>query len=316
MLIDILLFIIGLTGLYFGAEWLVGGAARLAGALGISSFIVGLTLVSFGTSAPELVVSSLASFRDNGGLAVGNVLGSNVANIGLILGISAVIFPIRVDRELIVRDLPVMIGFALLIPLLGWSGAISRWEGATLLALFALYVTYLALAARRESAVVLELMKAHGTPPTERAVVLRDGAVAVVGLIVLAAGAHLLVRSAVDMATLLGVPELVVGLTMVAFGTSLPELAASVTAARRKEGQIVIGNIVGSNIFNVALVLGAAALVRPLPIPRSVVRLDAPIVIALSLVLVPLVYSRRRVDRYEGAALVAAYVAFIAWSAT
>jgi cation:H+ antiporter len=313
LVLDLVLFSVGLAGLYFGAEWLVGGAARLAAGIGVSSLVVGLTLVSFGTSAPELLVSSLASYRGSGTLAIGNVLGSNVANIALILGLSALIYPIRVRGELIARHIPIMIATAALVPILGWSGAISRGEGVLLLGLFAVYLGYMGFTAQRESASVLALLDRRGHPKRSRKALLRDAGTVGTGLIVLAFGAQLLVSSAIDIATVLGVPEVVIGLTLVAFGTSLPELAASISASRRGESQIVIGNIVGSNIFNVTMILGVAAIVRPLPVSSTMLRIEAPIVIGLSLALLPVVYSGRRVDRWEGGVLFASYVGFILW---
>jgi cation:H+ antiporter len=315
LLLDFLLFSVGLVGLYFGAEWLVGGAARIATRLGVSAFVVGLTLVSFGTSAPELLVSGVASYQGNGNLAVGNVLGSNVANIALILGVAALINAIEVRREVLVRDIPIMIGFALLIPLLGMSGMISRGEGVLLLILFVGYVGHLALDARRQSRGAAAAIEEQGIEALPEGKVGRDVGIALLGLVVLAVGAQLLVEAAVSIATRFEVPEVVIGLTLVALGTSLPELAASVSAARRREGEIVIGNVVGSNIFNVALILGAASVIRPIPISESVMRVDGPIVIALSALLLPLVLINRRIYRWEGGLLCATYLGFIMWRA-
>lgn len=316
MLIDILLFAAGLAGLYFGAEWLVGGAVRLATAFGVSSFIVGLTLVSFGTSAPELVVSGIASYGGNGGLAIGNVLGSNVANVALILGVSALIVAIRVHRALLARDLPIMIATAVLVLVLGWSGEISRIDGVILLVTFVAYTGALAVVARRESAAPIPLAELEREGLAEESSSPgKDIALALVGLIVLAGGAQALVTAAVNIATVLNVPEVVIGLTLVAFGTSLPELAASISAARRGEGDIVIGNIIGSNIFNVTLILGVSAVIRPLPVSGQVLAVDAPLVIALSIALLPIVWSKMKVERWEGALLVTSYVGFVFWTA-
>lgn len=316
MLIDILLFAAGLAGLYFGAEWLVGGAVRLATAFGVSSFIVGLTLVSFGTSAPELVVSGIASYGGNGGLAIGNVLGSNVANVALILGVSALIVAIRVHRALLARDLPIMIATAVLVLVLGWSGEISRIDGVILLVTFVAYTGALAVVARRESAAPIPLAELEREGLAEESSSPgKDIALALVGLIVLAGGAQALVTAAVNIATVLNVPEVVIGLTLVAFGTSLPELAASISAARRGEGDIVIGNIIGSNIFNVTLILGVSAVIRPLPVSGQVLAVDAPLVIALSIALLPIVWSKMKVERWEGALLVTSYVGFVLWTA-
>jgi cation:H+ antiporter len=314
LILDLILFCGGLALLYFGAEWLVSSAARIAADFGISSFILGLTLVSFGTSAPELVVSGLASYRGSGGLAMGNVLGSNIANIALILGIAALILPIRVRPDLLSRDLPIMLGSAALVPLLGWSGTISRAEGGLLLTLFVLYLGLLGVKARREAVSLTDLVGLDDES-VPRSRLARDLGVALAGLVALSIGANLLVGAASRMAVVFGVPDVVIGLTLVAFGTSLPELAASVSAALRGESQLVIGNIVGSNIFNVLLILGVAAMVGPLPVPGST-RIDALIVLGLSLAMLPVVLTGRRVDRVEGGILFASYLGFLLWVAT
>jgi cation:H+ antiporter len=308
--LDLILFVVGLVGLYFGSEWLVEGAGRLAVSFGVSSFVVGLTVVAFGTSAPELVVSSIAAMRGNGGLAIGNVVGSNIANIALILGVAAMIQHIRVERTLLVRDVPIMIGFTLLFALLGLNGELLRWEAGLLLVLFVAYMGYIGINAGRNPEFILPLEELEA----ERANRGRDLMLTLGGIVVLAGGAQLLVGSAIGLAREFGVPEVMIGLTMVAFGTSVPELAASVAAARRGEGQLVIGNIVGSNIFNISLILGVAGLVRPLPIDRQVLAFDAPLMIVLSLLLLPLVRSDRSVSRREGGGLLAIYVLFLVWT--
>jgi cation:H+ antiporter len=314
MTVDLLLFLVGLVALYFGAEWLVEGASRLARSFGISAFVVGLTVVAFGTSAPELLVSSLAAVQGSGDIAVGNVVGSNIANIALILGVSALIYPVAVHRGLVVRDLPVMVGFAALLEALAWNGGISRAEGGLLLVLFAAYMAHVVLASRRERGMQGARDGEEGEDAAEEVHRGRTLLLTLLGLVVLVGGAHLLVTSAVSMARVLGVPEIIIGLTLVAFGTSVPELAASVAAARRREGQIVIGNIVGSNIFNVSLILGTAALLHPLEVARSVVTFDGPVMIGLSLLLVPLVYTGMRLNRWEGGALLAGYLGFVGWT--
>ncbi len=303
-------------GLYFGAEWLVQGAAKLATSLGISSLVIGLTLVSIGTSAPELLVSGVASYRGNGGLAIGNVLGSNIANIGLILGISAIILPLSAERGIIRRDIPVMIVSAALFPIVALGGLIGRWDAGLLLVLLCAYLGLLALSARSESAETASaraLRSANeGTSRSEkRREALRVLGIAIVGLILLVVGANVMVGASVNLATALGISDEVIGLTLVAVGTSLPELAASISAARRGDGQIIIGNIIGSNIFNIFLVLGVAALINPLPISASVLRLDAPIVLGLSLLVMAIVVARGGVGRGVGAGLLASYAGFV-----
>ncbi|CAN5642344.1 calcium/sodium antiporter [soil metagenome] len=310
MTLDLILFAIGLAGLYFGSEWLVEGAGRLAVSFGISSFVVGLTVVAFGTSAPELVVSGLASWRGNGALAIGNVVGSNIANIALILGVAAWLQPIRVERSLIVRDVPIMIAFGLLFAVLGWNGTIAMWEAALLLLLFVLYMGHVAMDARKNPEKLAPLDDL-GLDRSRRG---RDLLMTLGGIVVLAVAAQLLVSSATGIARTFGVSEVIIGLTLVAFGTSVPELAASIAAAKRGEGQLVIGNIVGSNVFNISLILGIAGLIRPLPVDAAVLTFDVPLMIALSLLLLPIVYTSRAVHRMEGVGLLAVYAAFLGWT--
>lgn len=310
MTLDLILFAIGLAGLYFGSEWLVEGAGRLAVSFGISSFVVGLTVVAFGTSAPELVVSGLAAARGNGALAIGNVIGSNIANIALILGLAALMKPIRVEKTLIVRDVPIMIGFGVLFAILALNGSIERWESGLLLVLFVVYMGHIAYDARKNPNAVLPLDELE-VANSRRG---RDLAMTLGGVVVLAGGAQLLVGSAIEIARVFGVSDVIIGLTMVAFGTSVPELAASIAAARRGEGQLVIGNIVGSNVFNITLILGVSGLIRPLPVDRAVLAFDAPLMIALSMLLLPLVYTSRTVHRIEGGFLLLVYFAFLGWT--
>jgi len=315
--LDVLLFAGGLTALYFGAEWLVGGASRLATVYGVSPLVVGLTIVAFGTSAPELVVSGIASFRGSGDLAVGNVVGSNIANIALILGISALIKPIAVNRGLMVRDVPIMILFGFLFLLLALNLRIGRIEGGILLGLFIVYMLRVGWEAKRESAAARELVDKETalfqSLPGGRPKPGRDVLLTVVGTVALVIGAQMLVGAASSIARQFGVSEVIIGLTLVAFGTSVPELAASVAASIRGEAQIVIGNIVGSNIFNVTLILGTSAMVRPLPIDPSILILEGPIMLLLSLILVPFTFTNLCLNRLEGGVLLASYGAFITW---
>ncbi len=317
LLFDLLLFAAGLVALYYGAEWLVGGSSRLATSFEIRPVVVGLTVVAFGTSAPELVVSGLASLRGSGDIAVGNVVGSNIANIALILGVSALIRPLRVHPGLIVRDVPIMIGFAVLLMLVALNGTVARFEGAALLVLFCLYILHVVREARREvntngtmeAAVEQEVLELLPGSEISRG---REAFLVLVGTVALVIGAQLLVRASVSIARDLGVSEVVIGLTLVAFGTSIPELAASVVASIRAEAQIVLGNIVGSNIFNVSLVLGSAAVVRPLPVQPSVLYMQTPLMIGLSILLLPFVY-KLSLERWEGGVLLSSYVAFLIW---
>jgi cation:H+ antiporter len=310
VILDVLLFSVGLAFLTFGAEWLVGAAARLATAYGITPFVVGLTVVAFGTSAPELVVSAVASLQGSGDIAIGNVVGSNIANVALILGVSAILAPIAIQRGMLARDVPIMIGFSAVLYFLILDGEIRRGEGVLLLVLFTAFMLYVAWSARveRQRAAELNDVLPGGDGPVGRDILL-----VLVGVAALAGGAHLLVVSATSLARDLGISEVAIGLSLVAVGTSLPELAASIAAARRGDSQIVVGNIVGSNIFNITLILGTASVLRPLTVHAHVIRTEAPIMIGVSLLLLPLVYTGMRLVRWEGVVLLAGYLVFLAW---
>ncbi|SRR5690606_1814873 len=313
MLTQAFFFSVGLLGLYLGAEWLVRGAARLARSLGVSPLVIGLTVVAFGTSSPELVVSGLASFRGQTDVAVGNVIGSNILNVALILGIAALIHPLRVEARLVAREVPIMILTSLAVAALALGGMVGRLEGVGLVAALITYVIYLIRSSRRESAAVqaefeeFEVERALEPYGESR---LRGVFLVVVGLASLMGGGQLLVGAATHFARALGVSELTIGLTIVAIGTSLPELATSVVSAIRREADIALGNIVGSNIFNLLGILGVAAVIRPLTFSRDVLLIDMPIMLAFSIALLPLAWTRMRLDRWEGALLVTGYVAF------
>lgn len=316
MLLQIAFFVIGLVGLYYGAEWLVRGAARLARTLGISALIVGLTVVAFGTSAPELVVSVVAGIRGQSGVAVGNVVGSNVANVGLILGLAALVSMMKVEMRLITREMPVMLLATLAFLVLALDGTLSRLDAALLLAGFVTYLLLMLHAARAEPSLIetefadfaeaAEMIDRGGEPHY-----LRNAFLIVIGLVGLAGGAQLLVTSAVFFARSLGISELVIGLTVVAIGTSLPELATSVVAAFRGEADIAVGNVVGSNIFNILLILGIAPLVRPLLVDQALYTFEIPVMVAFSVLLLLFGRTGLRVVRWEGALLLGGYVAFM-----
>ena len=315
MLLDAVMFAGGLVALYFGAEWLVRGAARLARALGISAIIVGLTIVAFGTSAPELVVTVLAAGRGQSDVAVGNVVGSNIVNIGLILGLSAAMSIIRIQARLILREMPIMIAAAIGLIALGADGIISRLDGLLLFAGLIAFVLYMLRAARLGAAPLLEAEfqeyeEETGMIPTGAGRG-RDLLLIGAGLVSLVIGAELLVRAAVSFARAAGVSELVIGLTIVSIGTSLPELATSVVAALRREADIAVGNVVGSNIFNVLAVLGIAPLVQPVAVAGSLYDFEMWVMLAFSVALPILCRSGFRLARIEGALLVVGYVAFL-----
>jgi cation:H+ antiporter len=271
MVLSLLFCVIGGLLLYFGADWLVKGSSSLARSLGLTPVVIGLTVVAFGTSAPEFVVSLVSSVKDNSMIAVGNVIGSNICNIALVLGISALFRPIISSRSVVKRDIPIMIGISLYLLFLSLDSGLERFEGATLFAGVVLYTCfnyYIALKESRdgnENATYKfesELEEIGFIKSRKRQLIL-----ILTGIAGVVAGAQIVVDSAVEIMQMLGVSEKFIGLTIVAFGTSLPELATSVVAAARKEMDISIGNLIGSNVFNILSVLGAASLVRPIPVP-------------------------------------------------
>jgi len=271
MALNLLVCLIGFGMLYFGAEWLVKGSSSLAQSLGITPIVIGLTVVAFGTSAPELVVSLVSSIKGKSMIAVGNVVGSNICNIALVLGMAAVFQPIKSDQSVVKRDIPIMLGISLYLLLISLNSTIGRFEGATLFGGIILYTFLNYFFSKRES--IQESGEGVLTYETDleeiKYVTGRPKQVLLifVGIMGVVAGAQFVVDSAVKIMQELGVSEKFIGLTIVAFGTSLPELATSVVAAIRKEMDISIGNLVGSNVFNILSVLGAASLVRPIPIP-------------------------------------------------
>ncbi len=304
----IALVIAGLALLVAGAELLVGGARRLAAAWGVSPLIIGLTIVAYGTSAPELAVGVKAGLAGQAGIAVGNVVGSNTFNVLLILGISAAIVPLRVDRQLIRLDVPVMIVVSILAYALAGNGRLGRAEGAALCAGVVAYTGLLVVKARREPTIPAgSVALARG----RRHLAAWTLAVAA-GLALLAVGARWLVRGSTDLARALGVGELVIGLTIVAAGTSLPELATSVVASIRGERDIAVGNIVGSNIFNVLAVLGCSSFVAPsgVAVPEAALHFDLPVMVATAVACLPVFFTGGRISRWEGLLFVGYYLAY------
>ena len=271
MTLNFILCALGFVMLYYGAEWLVKGSSSLARSLGVTPVVIGLTVVAFGTSAPELVVSVISSINDKSMIAVGNVVGSNICNIALVLGLSAVFQPITSHPSVVKRDIPLMLGISFYLLLISLNSKIGRFEGGTLFTGIILYTLFNYHTARKESkrglddkSILSELGIGDVEHITSRQ---KEILLIVIGIFGVVIGAHIVVGSAVKIMKILGVGEKFIGLTIVAFGTSLPELATSVVAAMKKEMDISIGNLVGSNVFNILSVLGAAALVRPIPIP-------------------------------------------------
>jgi cation:H+ antiporter len=304
----------GAVLLIVGAELLVRGASRLAGAVGISPLVIGLTVVAFGTSAPEAAVSVDAALTGRAEIALGNVIGSNIFNVLFILGLSALIVPLVVSQRLVRLDVPLLIGASVLLFIMALDGRISRIDGALLFAGILAYVVWSVRLSREESeAVRLEYEQQYGA----RAPVKRPLQVLAIiaGLVLLVLGARWLVDAAVTFARLLEVSELIIGLTIVAAGTSLPEVATSVLAAVRGERDIAVGNVVGSSIFNILAVLGLASLAAPggIAVSTAVLGFDLPVMIAVALACLPIFFTGRSIARWEGALFLGYYIAYAAY---
>lgn len=305
MLFDFALIAGGLIVLLVAGDFLVKGAVNLALRLGIPALLVGMTVVAFGTSAPELLVSVQANLAGAGGLALGNVVGSNVANILLVLGAPALIAAVAVGRDLS-RDFLMMIGATVLFLIVAQSGAIGTWQSAILLAAFGLFMADSILRGLRARDAVDDL---EGVDPA-----ISGGKIAlytILGIVGLPLGAQLLVTGAVDVAEVLGVSDALIGLTIVAVGTSLPELATTLMAAIRREGGVALGNVIGSNLFNLLFILGVAGLFGRMEIPPQMLRLDLWVMLGTSLILAPFIWRAMPITRVWGGIFLAGYAAYI-----
>ncbi|REJ72587.1 MAG: sodium:calcium antiporter [Planctomycetota bacterium] len=314
----LVLLIFGLAALFIGAELLVRGASRLAVTLGLSPLVVGLTVVAYGTSAPEFVVSVQSTLAGQPDVALANVIGSNIFNVLVILGISAVIIPLRVSQQILQADVPLMV--ALSIVLMGFSidGRLGRLDGAFLTAGLLIYTVWVVNKGRKVPAgISSEVQAAFRVDPqtgmTGQA--LRNGSFIIAGLGCLILGSHWFVESAITMARYLGVSELVIGLTIVAAGTSLPEVATSITAALRGERDIAVANVIGSNLFNMMGVVGTCSLLAAdgVAVSETAFRLDFPVMIAAAVACLPIFFTGHVIARWEGGVFVAYYVAYIGY---
>ncbi len=309
--------------MYLGAEWFVAGASALALALRIPQVLIGLTVVAYGTSAPEIIVGIAAARSGHGATALGNVVGSNLANLGLILGITALICPARVDGAFRRRELPMLALSTLLVPVVLWDGRISQAEAWILLGLALLYTSWMVYSVRSAvgsselsdetlSEETYTVMEAARTASAFRVIgVGRSAFLALIGLTVLLLSGQIFVAGAVQLAVWLGLSDHVIGLTLVALGTSLPELVTSVIAARRGHAELAVGNVIGSNIFNVLLCLGTAALVGRVAAPFASLYLEVGTLLLLSGLTVFLIRHERTISRQEGAVLCGIYVLFL-----
>lgn len=309
----IVLFVIGLVFLIVGAEALVRGASRLAAVLGISPLVIGLTVVAFGTSSPELAVSVKSALSGQASIALGNVIGSNIFNVLFILGLSALIVPLVVSQQLVRLDVPLMIALSVVVLMFSLDGRFSRVDGLMLVAGLVVYVCFLIFQSRREGA---DLKEAHALDRGDETRAtpgwIKNTGLVLGGLVLLVLGSRWLVDSAVAFARYLGVSELIVGLTIVAAGTSLPEVVTSIIAAIRGERDIAVGNVVGSNIFNIMGVLGLASIVAPtgIEISTAVIGFDIPVMIVVALACLPIFFTGGVISRPEGALLLGYYVAY------
>jgi cation:H+ antiporter len=312
--IDLLSFLAGLGLLIAGAEALVRGASRLAVTAGVSPLVIGLTIVAYGTSAPEMAVSVHAALTGQADLALGNVVGSNIFNVLFILGVSALVVPLVVSAQLVRRDVPLMIGISLAAWAMSRDGHISRPEGALLAAGIVTYTVLTIVQSRRETqAVQEEYAQEFGAAPGGRRAWPVDLVLIVAGLAMLVAGSRWLVSGAAMIARLLGVSDLIIGLTVVAAGTSLPEVATSIVAAFRGERDIAVGNVVGSNIFNVLAVLGLAALVSPsgIGVAPAAAHFDVPVMVGVAAACLPVFFTGHLIARWEGGLFLGYYAAYL-----
>jgi cation:H+ antiporter len=312
--LSIILFIAGFVLLTLGADLLVRSASRLAVMIGISPLVIGLTIVAYGTSAPELAVSIQSAYAGSDDLALGNVVGSNIFNILVIVGLSAMITPMIVSQQLVRLDIPLMIGVSVLMTVMGLDGTIGRFDGIILVMLLIGYTVWTIRQSRKEQKEIAEqyerefgIKKEATTTRAPLQIVMLIG-----GVLLLALGSQWLVDGAVAIALALEISELIIGLTIVAVGTSLPEVATSVVASIRGERDIAVGNIIGSNIFNILSVLGISSVVSPagINVPAAAMSFDIPVMLAVSFACLPIFFHESRINRWEGALFVGYYLAY------
>lgn len=309
MITSVTLLVLSLFALFIGAGWLVKGSTEIALKANVSNLVIGLTIVAFGTSAPELVVSINASLTGQGDIAMGNIVGSNIFNIAVILGISAIIHPLQAKRQLTRIDIPLLILSTIVLTVLFWNGTLNRLEGFIFLIGIIIYTAFSLFYSRKhEEKVEKDIGELEKQPdPWYKDVLYLGG-----GLAILIFASNLLVDNAISIAQELGVSEAVIGLTIVAAGTSLPELATSVVAALKKNQDIAIGNIVGSNLFNILAIAGTSSVINPI-VAKNVNHIDLLVMLGLTLLLLPIVKSGQKISRAEGWVLLVIYLCYLAW---
>lgn len=311
-------FLIGLALLVIGGELLVKGSSQLGAAIGISRLVVGLTIVAFGTSSPELAVSVISALQGISDLAVSNVVGSNIFNVLLILGLCATLRPLQISTQIVRLEVPLMVAASVLLLLVGLDGTLSRLDGAILLSALIAYVIFTIVQSRKSEKALKKTESSPSSPSSSLSLHPNPTIPALTGMVagglfLLVLGARLLVNGAVSIAQGLGISEAVIGLTIVAAGTSMPEVASSVVATIRKEREIAVGNVVGSNLFNILGVLGACSLISPmgLSVSPSILSFDIPVMLAVAFACMPIFFSGHRISRWEGALFLGYYAAYI-----
>ncbi|HEY6801371.1 MAG TPA: calcium/sodium antiporter [Agromyces sp.] len=314
----VLLFLVGVVAVIGGAELVVRGGARVAARLGISPLVIGLTVVAIGTSAPELAVGIDAALRGNGALALGNIAGTNTVNLLFIFGLVAVIRPLPLTRQTIRVDLPFMIAAAVALFVMGLDGKLTTTEGIILIAGAVVFTTLTVLNARRQSVVVREEYAAeYGTTKSSRPKLdlLVNVMLLIAGIVIIVIGADWLVDGAVELAAQFGVSDAFIGLTVVAIGTSAPEIVTAIVATIRNERDIAVGNLLGSSVYNILVILGVTAVVPEgdIPVPTELAFVDIPVMLAATLACIPVFLTRRLVTRLEGAIFMSAYAAYLAY---
>jgi len=308
MLSSTLFLVLGLGLLWGGSELLVRGSSRLALSMGVRPILVGLTVVAMGTSSPELAVSLTAALQETKAISLGNIVGSNIANIGLVVGVCALIRPLQIQRSTLRNEVPIMVLAVLLFSYMSWDGMISFFDGLVLFIFFLIFLILIWKLAQKDRRKARE----WSIEETYQGKLLLDIIFIILGLGSLIGGAVLIVESAVVIAEALGVSEAVIAISMVAVGTSLPELAISAVGSARKESDLAIGNAVGSNIFNTLFVIAIVAMVTPIPVNRELFHFQFPAMIFFTLIAVPMMWTRFRMTRLEGLLLLILYGVFIA----
>jgi cation:H+ antiporter len=318
MIFDVLLFLLGLLILYYGAEWLIRGASGIALEYGIRPVVVGLTIVALGTSMPEFLVNFIAALGGEHHLALGNIIGSNISNIALILGASAIVLPVAVAPQILRKEYPMMLGAMVVFYVISLDGTISRTDGIFLVSCLAGFIGYLLYDAQNNATAqsMMDEMDVDDddietSSPTDTT--LMKTAFLVGGTIGLALGAHFMVDSAVDIARSLGISQIIIGLTIVAIGTSLPELAASMVGAIKSEADLSVGNILGSNLLNVLFVVGTVSIMSPLDVEPSTLTIHFPVMLGICVMLLPIAWTRFEITRLEGGVLLATFLSYMTY---